>query len=73
MSDEKKLLKQFQTIFVVLFSVLMLNTVGVIFSFSKNAMEDSSFLMFAFVTGLGWINTIVQFKRADIRINWKNK
>ncbi|MBO0453737.1 MULTISPECIES: hypothetical protein [Enterococcus] len=71
MFDEKKVLLQLNTAFGLIAGILMMNTIALIGSLFFNAFGELSFFMWAFVTFMGWVVTIIQFKKADIQVKWK--
>ena len=71
MFDEKKVLLQLKSTFVVIGILLMMNTIGLIVSGLYIKFQEFSFYMWAFITFMGWFLTILQFKKADIQIKFK--
>lgn len=71
MFDEKKILAQLNTAFGLIAGLLMMNTIALIVSVFFNAFGEFSFYMWAFITFMGWLITISQFRKADIQVKWK--
>ena len=73
MFDEEKVLLQLETTVSVIVFLLMINTIALVVTRFFIVLEEFSFYMWAFITFMGWIITVIQFKKADIHVNWKRK
>lgn len=71
MLNEEKVLLQLRTSLAITGFLLMLNTIAVLVSGFFCKFAELSFYMWVFITVMGWIFTIIQFKKMDLSVNWK--